>query len=118
MTRYHIALISGDGIGPELTTSAKTILETISDNTSKTKFTIKEVEAGDGALVKFGKALPDFSMDIIRKSEVCLKGPVGESAADVIIVLRRIFDLYANIRPAKSYPNIKNLSDNVDLDNQ
>jgi 3-isopropylmalate dehydrogenase len=44
-----------------------------------------------------------------------LKGPVGESAADVIIVLRRIFDLYVNIRPAKSYPNVKNLSDNVDL---
>jgi 3-isopropylmalate dehydrogenase len=40
---------------------------------------------------------------------------VGESAADVIIVLRRIFDLYANVRPAKSYPNIKGLSDKVDL---
>ncbi|HEY6885589.1 MAG TPA: isocitrate/isopropylmalate dehydrogenase family protein [Nitrososphaeraceae archaeon] len=114
MTRYNIALVIGDGIGPELTTSAKTILELINDN-SKTKFTIKEVNAGDDALAKFGKALPDFSIDLIKKSEACLKGPVGESAADVIIVLRRLFDLYANIRPAKSYPNIKNLSDNVDL---
>ena len=114
MTRYNIALVIGDGIGPELTTSAKTILELINDN-SNTKFTIKEVNAGDDALAKFGKALPDFSIDLIKKSEACLKGPVGESAADVIIVLRRLFDLYANIRPAKSYPNIKNLSDNVDL---
>ena len=114
MTRYNIALVIGDGIGPELTTSAKTILELINDN-SKTKFTIKEVNAGDDALAKFGKALPDFSIDLIKKSQACLKGPVGESAADVIIVLRRLFDLYANIRPAKSYPNIKNLSDNVDL---
>ena len=114
MTRYNIALVIGDGIGPELTTSAKTILELINDN-SKTKFTIKEVNAGDDALAKFGKALPDFSIDLIKKSEACLKGPVGESAADVIIVLRRLFDLYANIRPAKSYPNIKTLSDNVDL---
>jgi 3-isopropylmalate dehydrogenase len=114
LTHYNIALVIGDGIGPELTTSAKTILELINDN-SNTKFTIKEVNAGDDALAKFGKALPDFSIDLIKKSEACLKGPVGESAADVIIVLRRLFDLYANIRPAKSYPNIKNLSDNVDL---
>jgi 3-isopropylmalate dehydrogenase len=114
LTRYTIALITGDGIGSELTSSAKIILETISDH-STTKFTINESDAGDNALVKFGKALPDFTTDLIKKSEACLKGPVGESAADVIIVLRQIFDLYVNIRPAKSYPNVKNLSDNVDL---
>jgi 3-isopropylmalate dehydrogenase len=114
LTRYNISIISGDGIGPELTSSVKTILETISDN-SKTKITMKEVEAGDNALVKFGKALPKSTIDVIKKSEACLKGPVGESAADVIIVLRHLFDLYANIRPAKSYPNIKSLSQRVDL---
>jgi 3-isopropylmalate dehydrogenase len=115
LTRYNIALIIGDGVGSELTTSAKTVLESINDKSSKIKFVIKEVDAGDNALNKFGKALPDFSLDIIKKSDVCLKGPVGETAADVIIVLRRMFDLYANIRPAKSFPNIKNLAENVDL---
>ena len=115
LTRYNIALIIGDGIGYELTTSAKTVLEVINDNSRKIKFIIKEVEAGDNALNKFGKALPDFSLDVIKKSDVCLKGPIGETAADVIIVLRRMFDLYANIRPAKSFPNIKNLAENVDL---
>ena len=115
MTRYNIALITGDGIGSELTASAKAVLESINDNSTKTKFVIKEVDAGDNALIKYRKALPDFSIDIIKKSDVCLKGPVGETAADVIIVLRRMFDLYANIRPAKSYPNIKNLADSVDL---
>jgi len=112
--RYKIALISGDGAGPELASSAKMILETINDNSS-VKFTIRKVEAGDEALVKYGKALPQFSADVIRKSQVCLKGPVGESAADVILFLRRKYDLYANIRPAKSYPNIPNLSAYVDL---
>jgi 3-isopropylmalate dehydrogenase len=115
LSRYNIALIIGDGIGSELTESAKTVLESINDNSSKTKFVIKEVDAGDNALIKFGKALPDFSIDAIKKSDVCLKGPIGETAADVIIVLRRTFDLYANIRPAKSYPKIKNLADSVDL---
>ena len=114
MVHYNIALIDGDGIGPELTSSVKTVLEVISDH-SKTKFNIKEVEAGDRALLQYGKALPDSSLDMIRKSDACLKGPVGESAADVIIVLRRMFDLFANVRPAKSYPNIRSLSDNIDL---
>ncbi len=114
MARYNISLIRGDGIGPEQTAAAKKILETISDKSS-TKFTINEVDAGDSALAKHGKALPDSSVDTIKKSHACLKGPVGESAADVIIVLRRMFDLYANVRPAKSYPNIPSLSDKVDL---
>jgi 3-isopropylmalate dehydrogenase len=114
LTRYTISIVRGDGIGPEQTAAAKKILETISDNSS-TKFTINEVEAGDAALAKHGKALPEFSVDTIKKSQACLKGPVGESAADVIIVLRRMFDLYANVRPARSYPNIPNLSGKVDL---
>lgn len=114
MSRYKVSLIPGDGIGPELTKSASKILEFLNDNTSF-KFDIIEVVAGDSALSKYGKALPDFTLDSIKKSDVCLKGPVGESAADVIIVLRRLFDLYANVRPAKSYPNIKSLSENVDL---
>ena len=114
MVRYNIALIAGDGVGPELASSAKMILETINDN-SNIKFSIRKVDAGDGALAKYGKALPQFSTDSIRKSQACLKGPVGESAADVILVLRRRYDLYANVRPAKSYPNIPNLSAGVDL---
>lgn len=114
MPRYTISLLRGDGIGPEQTAAAKKIFETISDNSS-TKFTINEVEAGDAALAKHGKALPEFSVDTIKKSQACLKGPVGESAADVIIVLRRMFDLYANVRPAKSYPNIPSLSGKVDM---
>jgi 3-isopropylmalate dehydrogenase len=114
LPRYTVSLIRGDGIGPEQTQAARKILETINDK-STTKFTINEADAGDGALAKTGKALPEESLETIRKSQVCLKGPVGESAADVIIVLRRMFDLYANIRPAKSYPNITGLSPNVDL---
>jgi 3-isopropylmalate dehydrogenase len=114
LTRYIISLIRGDGIGPEQAEAAIKILETINDNSS-IKFTINAVEAGDAALAKHGKALPEFSVDMIKNSQVCLKGPVGESAADVIIVLRKMFDLYANVRPAKSYPNIPSIADKVDM---
>src|SRR6185295_14679402 len=108
LSRYNISLIRGDGIGPEQAAAAKKILETISDSSS-TKFSIIEVDAGDGTLAKHGKALPESAVDIIKKSQACLKAPVGESAADVIIVLRRMFDLYASGWPARSYPNIPSL---------
>lgn len=114
MVRYDVSLITGDGIGPELAAAAKKILETISDNSS-VKFSTNEVEAGDETLKKQGKALPESTIETVKKSQACLKAPVGESAADVIIVLRRMFDLYANVRPAKSYPNILSLSKNIDL---
>jgi 3-isopropylmalate dehydrogenase len=114
LTRYNITLVNGDGIGPELANSGQVLLEKISDY-SGIKFDIVKVEAGDNALIKYSKALPDFSFESIKKSDACLKAPVGENAADVILVLRRYFDLYANIRPAKSYPNVKSLNPSVDL---
>ena len=114
MSRYDVSLIPGDGIGPDLIKYGKMILEFINDTTS-IKFNLREVDAGDYALSQYGKALPDFTLDTIRKSDVALKGPVGESAADVIIFLRRYFDLYANIRPAKSFPNIESICNDVDL---
>ena len=111
---YDISLITGDGIGPELSESAVSILETIHDKLDvKTK--IISLEAGDIALEKYGHALPDETFESIKSSDVCLKAPVGESAADVIVVLRRKLDLFANIRPAKSYPNTPALRDDVDL---
>ena len=111
---YDISLITGDGIGPELSESAVSILETIHDKLDvKTK--IISLEAGDTALEKYGHALPDETFESIKSSDACLKAPVGESAADVIVVLRRKLDLFANIRPAKSYPNTPALRDDVDL---
>ena len=61
------------------------------------------------------RPLPDETFEAIKNSDACLKAPVGESAKDVIVYLRRMLDLYANIRPAKSYPNMPALRDDVDL---
>lgn len=111
---YKISLITGDGIGPELSKSAISVLNTINDKTD-VKFEITKLLAGDIALKETGKALPDETLEAIKKSDVCLKAPVGESAADVIVVLRRLLDLYANIRPAKSYPHMPALRDDIDM---
>jgi 3-isopropylmalate dehydrogenase len=111
---YKISLITGDGIGPELSESVISVLNTIHDK-SGVKFDIQKLLAGDIALKQYGKALPDQTLDAIKKSDVCMKAPVGESAADVIVVLRRMLDLYANIRPAKSYPGMNALKDGIDM---
>ena len=111
---YKISLITGDGIGPELSESAISVLTTINDKLDL-KFEITKLSAGDKALEQAGKALPDETVDAIKQSDACMKAPVGESAADVIVVLRRMLDLYANIRPAKSYPHMPALRDDVDM---
>jgi len=111
---YKISLITGDGIGPELSDSAISVLNKIHDKFDL-KLDITKLSAGDKALEQTGKALPDETVDVIKQSDVCLKAPVGESAADVIIVLRRMLDLYANIRPAKSYPHMPALRDDIDM---
>jgi 3-isopropylmalate dehydrogenase len=114
MTEYTIALIPGDGIGPELTEATMKILEAVQQ-----KFDVKlntiQVEAGDKCLEKTGVALPEETIEVIKNSHACIKGPVGETAADVIVKLRIIFDLYANIRPIKAYPSIPSLRSDIDM---
>jgi len=111
---YKISLITGDGIGPEISESAISVLNTINDKLDL-KFDITKLSAGDKALEQTGKALPDETINVIKQSDACLKAPVGECAADVIVVLRRMLDLYANIRPAKSYPHMPALRDDIDM---
>jgi 3-isopropylmalate dehydrogenase len=115
MTIYEISLLEGDGIGPELSECVYSVLMNIHDKSSSLKFNISRVEAGDNAKLKYNKPLPDETFERIKNSQACLKSPVGESAADVVLVLRRYFDLYANVRPSKNYPNIPSISNNVDL---
>jgi len=114
MSGYRIALIPGDGIGPELTETTMKVLDAV-----KKRFdlglNIVEVEAGDACLEKRSVALPEDTIKTIKNSHACLKGPVGETAADVIVKLRLMFDLYANIRPVKAYPSIPSMRPDIDF---
>ena len=62
-----------------------------------------------------GVALPEDTVEKIKSSDACLKGPVGETAADVIVKLRLMFDLYANLRPIKSYPKSASIRPDIDM---
>jgi 3-isopropylmalate dehydrogenase len=114
MTEYKIALIPGDGIGPELTEATLKILDAVQQKFD-VKLNITKVEAGDTCFEKTGVALPEETVEFIKNSNACLKGPVGETAADVVVKLRIMFDLYANIRPIKTYPSIPSLRPDIDM---
>lgn len=111
---YSASLITGDGIGPELSCALIDVLDSVRDSL-KVDISINQLSAGDGALKATGSALSDETLDAIKKSDVCLKAPVGESAKDVIVYLRQELDLYANIRPARSFPGMPSLRDDIDL---
>ena len=108
--KYNIAVIPGDGIGSEVMESTLTVL-----NNLDLDFNYIYGEAGDACLEKTGHALPEKTIDIVRKSDACLFGAAGETAADVIVKLRQEMKMFANLRPVKSYPNTNSLAENIDF---
>jgi len=111
---YSISLIQGDGVGPEISNASLLVLDALRDKLGL-GFSIKDSPAGDNCKRKTGVPLPESSLKSIRESDACLKAPVGETAADVIVKLRQMLDLYANIRPAKSLPNVPSLKPGIDM---
>lgn len=101
-----ITLLRGDGIGPEIMDAALHVLDAMGLG-----FTYEEADAGMAALEKHGELLPQATMDSIRRNRIALKSPlttpVGEGFSSINVELRKRFDLYANVRPAKSFPNTK-----------
>ncbi|MHA1409251.1 MAG: isocitrate/isopropylmalate dehydrogenase family protein [Candidatus Odinarchaeia archaeon] len=102
MTAYKVTVIPGDGIGPVITSSALEILK----NTDL-EFKFEEYYTDDIALEKYGTPLPKETMDAALRNDIIIKGPVGESAKDVVLPLRQELNLYANLRPARSLPGVK-----------
>lgn len=106
----RITVIPGDGIGREVMDAAMLVLEKLD-----LPFEYVWMEAGDNALEKYGKALPDETLEECKKSDAVLFGAAGETAADVIVRLRFELETFANIRPAKSYRGVKSLYSDVDI---
>ncbi|HET6528433.1 MAG TPA: isocitrate/isopropylmalate dehydrogenase family protein, partial [Balneolaceae bacterium] len=111
---HDIVLIPGDGIGPEITEAVTTILEKAGAPINWIRCT-----AGLKAYEESGNPLPDETLEAIDKYRLALKGPlttpVGAGFRSVNVAMRKKFELYSNIRPAKTLPNINTRFDNVDL---
>jgi isocitrate dehydrogenase (NAD+) len=111
---YTVTLIPGDGIGPEVTTAARRVLEA-----TGLKFEWEIAEAGAGAMAKYGTPLPEGVIASIKKNKIALKGPVttpiGVGFRSVNVALRKSLDLYACLRPCKTYPGVLSPYQNVDI---
>lgn len=111
---FKISVIPGDGIGPEIMKATIAVLEK-----SGAPLEFDEIHAGERALNDLGKLLPDPTLQTIKENKIAIKGPtttpIGEGHTSINVQIRKIFNLYANVRPVKNLPHVPCRYDNVDL---
>jgi isocitrate dehydrogenase (NAD+) len=112
---HRVTLIPGDGTGPELTEATRRVLEA-----TGVEFDWDVQQAGTDVMADYGgNPLPDHVLDSIRRNGVALKGPIttpiGSGFRSVNVGLRKSLDLYAQVRPCKSYRGVRSRFDDVDL---
>jgi len=111
---YRITLIPGDGVGPEISEATRRVLEA-----TGVKFNWELAYAGAEVMAKEGTPLPDAVIASIKKNKVALKGPVttpvGTGFRSVNVALRKALDLYACVRPCKTYPGAPTSYKDVDI---
>lgn len=112
---HTVTLIKGDGIGPSIMNEAVKVIEA-----TGIKITWEEVDAGMAAFEKFGTPLPDETLASFDKTRLAFKGPLttgvgGTGFRSINVALRQKYDLYANVRPAKSWAGVTTRYENVDI---
>ncbi len=111
---YNVTLIPGDGIGPELTASARRVIEA-----TGVKINWEVHDAGVDVIEKYGTPLPEHVLESIRRNKVALKGPIttpiGTGFRSVNVALRHALNLFACVRPCKTYPGVRSRYDNIDV---
>ena len=114
MIPHNVTLIPGDGTGPEISATVQRVLEA-----TGVKIAWEVVEAGADIAEKTGTPLPENVLASIRKNKVALKGPlttpIGTGFRSVNVALRKELDLYACLRPCKSYQGVRSRYENIDL---
>jgi isocitrate dehydrogenase (NAD+) len=114
MTQHTITLLPGDGIGPEVTAAVVQIIECAGVDVEWEKYFV-----GAEAISRFGDPLPQEVLDSILRNKVALKGPVTTPVAtgfpSINVRLRKTLDLYANLRPVRSLPNVITRYEGIDL---
>jgi isocitrate dehydrogenase (NAD+) len=111
---HNVTLIKGDGIGPSIMEVAVKIIDA-----TGVKINWEEADAGMAAFDKHGTPIPDETLDSIDKNRVAFKGPlttpVGGGFRSINVALRQKYDLYANVRPAKTWKGAQTRYENVDI---
>jgi isocitrate dehydrogenase (NAD+) len=112
--KHKVTLIPGEGIGPEVATATRRILEA-----TGVKFDWEEIAGRTGDSGDQAQSVNQAAIESVRRNYVALKGPMGTAIAggapSVNVALRKALDLYANLRPVKNLPGVKSHFENVDL---
>jgi 3-isopropylmalate dehydrogenase len=109
-----IAVVEGDGIGPEIIQEAKKILNVIQESTSL-QFSFTDAPCGGRVYKETGVSLPDSSMEVMERSDAILYGAIGlpdlpQGVAEIAILkIRQHFDQYVNLRPVKLFESAKDM---------
>ena len=117
---YSIAVLPGDGIGPEVIEAAVKVLDAVQKALGSLKLELKFGEAGYNCIEKYGTNVPEKTLRILEETNACLKGPMTTpeeigAPPSAAVTIRRKFGLYANVRPCKSLPGVPSLKPNIDL---
>ncbi len=114
MAKHTVTLIPGDGIGPELTTAMRRVVDA-----TGVDIEWEVAEAGADVIETYGTPLPESTLESIRRNKVAIKGPittpVGTGFRSVNVAIRKELDLYACLRPAFSIPGSGARYDDIDL---
>ena len=114
MAKHTVTLIPGDGIGPELTTAMRRVVEA-----TGVDIEWEVAEAGTDVMDTYGTPLPEHVLESIRRNTVAIKGPIttpiGTGFRSVNVAIRKELDLYACLRPAFSIPGSGARYDDIDL---
>jgi isocitrate dehydrogenase (NAD+) len=114
LAAHRVTLIPGDGVGPEVSEATRRVLDA-----TGVEFEWDVQNAGLSVMEKYGTPMPDHVLESIRRNKVAIKGPlttpIGKGIRSVNVALRKELDLYALVRPCKSYPGVRSKYDNIDL---
>ena len=120
MAKHSVTLITGDGTGPELASAARRCLEEALAKTpgaDALEWTV--CEAGVDVMESAGTPMPEATIESVRATDATLKAPIttpiGTGFRSVNVLLRQTLDLYACLRPCKSYPGVRSRYENIDL---
>ena len=117
---YSIAVLPGDGIGPEVVEATVKVLEAVQEASRGLRLKLRFGEAGYNCIEKYGTNVPKETLEMLRETDACLKGPMTTpekpgAPPSAAVTIRKMFGLYANVRPCKSLPSVQSLSPNIDL---
>ncbi|MEM2123625.1 MAG: isocitrate/isopropylmalate dehydrogenase family protein [Candidatus Bathyarchaeia archaeon] len=117
---HRVAVLPGDGIGPEVVEAALKVLDSLQKVYPSLRLEYVFGEAGLNCVDKYGTNLPAETLELLKGTDACLKGPMttpegAGSFMSVAVAIRKAFDLYVNMRPCYSLPKVPAIRKDVDL---